>query len=155
MSDAGDQSVQPLSYYYNLLMNVKGFNRANMFTFNIIGPLAGSAPSGCSYDDDHDPLTYNNLAAQTNGVSSEICVTDWSQKLQDLGKTAFGFRTVFYLTAVPDLSGGKMLDVKINGVSTVAGDWTYEAANNSIVFDPLKTPTSGKTLTVTYFTACL
>lgn len=155
VSDAGDQSAQPLSYFTNRFMNIKGFNRASMFTFNVIGPLAVSPPSGCTYDDYTNSVTYQQMATQTNGVLSEICTSNWAQKLQDLGKTAFGFRTVFYLTTAPDLSGGKVLDVKVDGVAAPATDFTYDAAINAVKFDPMKTPGSGKTLTVTYFTACL
>ena len=46
VSDAGDQSGDPYSYFYNRYMNIKGFNRASMFTFNDIGPYQSSAPSG-------------------------------------------------------------------------------------------------------------
>ena len=155
VSDAGDQSAQPLSYFTNRFQNIKGFNRAHMFTFNVIGPLLSSAPSGCTYDDYTNSATYQQMSSQTNGVLSEICTSNWSQKLQDLGKTAFGFRTVFYLTSAPDLSGGKMLDVKVNGVAVPAGDYMYDSAINAVKFDPLKTPGSGKTLSITYFTACL
>lgn len=155
VSDAGDQSAQPLSYFSNRFMNIKGFNRASMFTFNVIGPLAVSPPSGCTYDDYTNSVTYQQMAQQTNGVLTEICTSNWAQKLQDLGKTAFGFRTVFYLTATPDLTGGKVLDVKIDGTAVPAGDFMYDAAINAVKFDPMKTPGSGKTLTVTYFTACL
>lgn len=155
VSDAGDQSPQPLSYFTNRFQNIKGFNRAHMFTFNVIGPLASAPASGCTYDDYINSATYQQMASQTNGVLSEICTSNWSQKLQDLGKTAFGFRTVFYLTAAPDLSMGKMLDVKVNGVTVPPTDYMYDAAINAVKFDPLKTPGSGKTLTVTYFTACL
>jgi hypothetical protein len=155
VSDAGDQSGQPLSYYTNRFLNIKGFNRAHMFTFNVIGPFLSAAPSGCTYDDYTDSATYRNMAMNTNGVISEICDANWAQKLQDLGKTAFGFRTVFYLTAAPDLTGGKVLDVKVNGVVVPAADYVYDSAINAVKFDPMKTPGSGKTLTVTYFTACL
>ena len=118
-------------------------------------PRLAAPPSGCTYDDYINSATYQQMASQTNGVLSEICTSNWSQKLQDLGKTAFGFRTVFYLTSAPDLSGGKTLDVKVNGVTVPAGDYSYDAAINAVKFDPLKTPGSGKSLTVTYFTACL
>lgn len=155
VTDAGDQSAQPLSYFTNRFLNIKGFNRASMFTFNVIGPLASSAPSGCTYDDYINSVTYQQMASQTNGVLSEICTSNWAQKLQDLGKTAFGFRTVFFLTSAPDLTGGKTLDVKVDGVSVPAADYTYDGAINAVKFDPMKTPGSGKTLTVTYFTACL
>ena len=155
VTDAGDQSPLPYSNYFNRLMNVKGYNRAHMFTFNMIGPLTLTAPANCTYDGSNDATTYKQMAMATNGVIHEICTPNWSQKLQDLGKTAFGFRTVFYLTASPDLTGGKMLDVKINGVTVPATDYTYDAAINAVKFDPMKTPGSGKTLTITYFTACL
>lgn len=36
-----------------------------------------------------------------------------------------------------------------------AADYAYDGAINAVKFDPLKTPGSGKTLTITYFTACL
>ena len=39
VSDAGDQSPASTSYYLNRLRNVKGYQRANMFTFNVIGPF--------------------------------------------------------------------------------------------------------------------
>jgi hypothetical protein len=161
VSDAADQSPDPVSYYYNRMMNVKGFNRASMFTFNVIGPFASVAPSGCTYDDTSpDDGRYAYLVGQTSGVKEEICSSNWSQKLQDLGKTAFGFRTVFYLNSTPDLTGGKTLEVKIDGVvvpAVSAGktQWSYDPVANAVKFDATTTPGAGKTLTVTYFTACL
>ena len=162
VSDAGDQSVQPFSYYYNRFLNIKGFNRASMFTFNSITPCAGSPgpncmPTGssCTYDGTNDSTTYQQMATQTNGVIAEICSTNWSANLQNLGKTAFGFRTTFYLTATPDLTGGKTLTVKIDGTQINSPDWNYDSTANAVVFDPTKTPGPGQTLTVSYFTACL
>ncbi|MHB8878975.1 MAG: hypothetical protein ACYC8T_35180, partial [Myxococcaceae bacterium] len=155
VSDAGDQSPQSFSYYFNLLMNVKGFNRANMFTFNVIVPLQTVAPGNCSYDGSNDTTTYVQLATQTNGVKDEICNSNWAAALQNLGKTAFGFRTSFFLNGVPDLTGGKTLDVKVNGVARPATDWSYDAAANAVKFDALKTPGPGETLSVTYYVACL
>jgi hypothetical protein len=155
VSDAGDQGGQPYSYYLNRLRNVKGYQRANMFTFNDIGPYLASPPSGCTYDDYTDSATYHQLVADTSGVQAEICTTNWATKLQDLGKTAFGFRTTFYLSAEPDLTGGRMLDVKIDGAPVPNGDFTYDAATQAVVFQPMTTPGPGKTLTVSYFKACL
>jgi hypothetical protein len=153
VSDAGDQSAEPYSYFYNRFLNIKGFNRASMFTFNVIGPFQSSAPSNCTYDDYTNSASYQQMAVNTNGVVNEICTPDWAQKLQDLGKTAFGFRTTFYLNATPDLSGGKTIDVKLNG-QTVSTGWTYDAATNSVKFTPTTTPGPGQQLTVEYFTAC-
>lgn len=162
VSDAGDQSPQPFSYYYNRFLNIKGFNRASMFSFNAIttcpgspGPNCMPAGSSCTYDGTNDSTTYQQMAMQTNGVVAEICATNWATNLQQLGKTAFGFRTTFYLTASPDLSGGKTLTVQIDGNPVVQPDWGYDSAANAVVFDPAKTPGPGQTLTVQYYTACL
>ena len=77
------------SYYLNRLRNVKGYQRANMFTFNVIGPFAGMGTSSCAYDGGGDPARYQWMVGQTAGVEYEICAPDWATKLQDLGKTAF------------------------------------------------------------------
>jgi hypothetical protein len=161
ISDAGDQSPQPFSYYLNRFLNIKGFNHATMFSFSDIGPCAGNpgagcmAPANCTYDNSPDGTTYQQMATQTNGVIAEICSTTWAANLQNLGKTAFGFRTTFYLTATPDLTGGKMLTVKIDGNQINSPDWSYDSTANAVVFDPTKTPGPGQTLTVQYYTACL
>lgn len=155
VSDAGDQSAEPYSYFFNRLLNIKGYNRASMFTFNLIGPLASAAPGNCTYDDYTNSATYQQMATQTGGVMYEVCTPDWNQKLQDLGKTAFGYRTMFFLNSTPDFTGGKTLDVRVNGALSPTGDWTYDAATNAVKFAPTKTPGPGQQLTVEYFTACL
>ena len=101
VSDAEDQSNQPVSYYENLLINVKGFNRLSMFTFSNIGPYLPNPPSNCSYDGDGDPQRYMALVQATSGVQDEICTTNWATALQGLGRTAFGFRTQFFLNTTP------------------------------------------------------
>ena len=154
VSDAGDQSPAAYAYYLNRLRNVKGYQNSNMFTFNVIGPF-NQATSTCSYDGGGDPNRYSLMATDTAGVKYEICAPDWATKLQDLGKTAFGFRTIFYLSAEPDLSAGRTITVKIDGVTVPTTDYTYNAPSLSIDFQPMKTPGPGKTLEVTYYKACL
>ncbi|MBL8953307.1 MAG: choice-of-anchor D domain-containing protein [Myxococcaceae bacterium] len=157
ITDAGDQSTlsgQTYSYYMNRLRNVKGYQNANMFTFNVIGPF-GAETSSCLYDDYTNSVTLRDAARETSGVEYEICAPDWAMKLQDLGKTAFGFRTVFYLSAEPDFSGGRNLVVKINGVTVPATSYTYRPMTLSIEFTPMTTPGPGQTLTVEYYKACL
>lgn len=154
ISDAGDQSLQPVSYYQNRLVNVKGFNRLSMFTFSAIVPKQQVAPGNCSYDDITGAQRYLDLVTYSSGVSDEICSSNWAATLQNLGRTAFGFRTQFFLNNVPDLSMGQTLDVAINGTPVPTASWTYDAATNSIVFDPAATPGPGQTLTVGYNTIC-
>ncbi|MCC6336893.1 MAG: choice-of-anchor D domain-containing protein [Myxococcales bacterium] len=155
ISDAGDQSPQPVSYYQNRLINVKGFNRLSMFTFSTIGPLLPSEPSGCTYDGGGDVARYRAITNYTSGVTDEICNSNWATTLQNLGRTAFGFRTQFFLNNVPDLSMGQTISVMVNGQPVPAANWTYDSASNSIKFTSTTTPGPGQTLTVTYNTACL
>jgi hypothetical protein len=155
VTDAGDQSPAATSYYLNRLRNVKGYQRANMFTFNVIGPFASMGTSTCAYDGGGDPLRYSWMVGQTAGVEYEICAPDWATKLQDLGKTAFGFRTTFYLSAEPDFSMGRMLVVKIDGAVVPAASYTYDPATLSVEFTSMTTPGPGQTLSVEYYKACL
>jgi hypothetical protein len=170
VSDAGDQSDQPLSYYENRLINVKGFNRLSQFTFSTIGPFANQATTNCTYDcgptcAETTSNRYSTLITRTSGVKEEICTRNWATALQGLGRTAFGFRTVFFLQNTPDLSGGNMLDVRINSMAApgggacsngapTMGTWCYDSAANAVRFTAMTTPKPGQTLTVKYQTAC-
>jgi hypothetical protein len=164
VSDAGDQSNQPLSYYENRLINVKGFNRLSMFTLSAIGPFLPSPPPRCTYDSG-DSQRYATLVTRTGGVKEEICTNNWSTALQGLGRTAFGFRTMFFLVSTPDLTGGRMLTVQLNNMPVTGGGpcmngqpssgaWCYDAAANAVLFSAMTAPASGQTLTVQYETAC-
>ncbi len=153
VSDAEDQSNQPVSYYENLLINVKGFARLSNFTFSVIGPFLPSSPSGCIYDGG-TATRYQSLITRTGGVREEICNTNWAAALQGLGRTAFGFRTQFFLTNTPDLTGGQQVNVLINGQVVPPSAYMYDAASNSIRFQPNATPQPGQTLTIEYATTC-
>lgn len=160
VSDAEDQSPQSLSYYLNLLMNVKGFNRASDFTFSVIGPYQSQAPSGCTYDGVSPDTRYAYIANSTKGVLAEICNSNWATTLQGLGQTAFGYRTSFFLNATPSLTNGATITVQIDGTTIPATsgsttNWSYDSAANAITFDPAHVPSPGQTLTVSYTVACL
>ncbi|MCU0698101.1 MAG: choice-of-anchor D domain-containing protein [Myxococcaceae bacterium] len=167
VSDAEDQSNQPLSYYENRLINVKGFNRLSQFTFSAIAPFASSPPSGCTYDGNGGAARYGAMVTRTGGVREEICTQNWATALQGLGRTAFGFRTLFFLGNSPDLTGGNTLNVRINnmpvagggacpmgGGGPTSGAWCYDSAANAVRFTAMTTPGPGQTLTVQYQTAC-
>lgn len=161
VTDAPDQSGQSATYYYNAMMNIKGYKSSNAFTFNAIAGFNPSPPATCNgYDSGPDDGKYTYMVSQTNGVKDEICTPNWSTTLQQLGKTAFGFRTTFFLNATPDLTGGKVIDVKIDGVSIPSTDsrgatvWSYDSVTNAVNFEPSYVPEPGQTMTVTYFVTC-
>lgn len=163
VTDARDQAPQPPIFYLSQLLNIKGSQRASLFSYNVIGPFLPSAPPNCLYDDTNDGV-HAYMVSQTNGVKEEICTPDWSGALERIGKNAFGYRTRFFLTARPDLAAPEGIVVAIDGVTIPPQDpnpdlmtpvWSYDAATNSINFQPLYVPEPGKTLTVTYVAACI
>ncbi len=156
VSDAGDQSPQPVIYYQDRLINVKGPQRLSFFTFNLIGPLFGIPPDWCIYDGDPDPRRYREVARATGGIVTEICTQNWANTLQLLGRTTFGGQLQFFLNNLPDLAvAGRPVDVKINGVVVPATGWSYDSASNSIKFTMASKPQPGQTVTVTYPITCL
>ncbi len=161
ITDASDQSSQPVSYYQDLLVNVKGYQRLSYFTFSTIGPSLSAAPSGCTYDDSGaNSSRYRPVVQYTSGVFDEICSTNWAATLQNLGRTAFGFRTQFYLQNQPDAAAG-MIVVRVNGMvvpgcAQEAGctTWWYDAATNSIKFAMNEQPDPGVPLEIQYTQNC-
>ncbi|MGA9520260.1 MAG: choice-of-anchor D domain-containing protein, partial [Myxococcaceae bacterium] len=158
VTDARDQSGKPSTYYVNSFLNIKGFNRANMFTFNAIAGFNPFPAPTCAYDSGPDDGTLAAVVQQTHGILEEICTPDWATSLQGLGKSAFGFRTTFHLTSVPDTA--QPITVTVNGVNlpqTTVGatQWSYDPVSNAIVFAPASAPGPGETTAVTYYVACL
>ncbi|MBL8917802.1 MAG: hypothetical protein JNJ54_03000 [Myxococcaceae bacterium] len=161
VTDAQDQANQPVSFYLNQLLNIKGVQRPGAFSYNVIGPFLPSSPGNCIYDGNGDDGKHVQLVSQTNGVREEICTPTWATALENVGKNAFGFRTNFYLTGTPDLLGGNVITVEIDGVNLPENDargarvWRYDSATNAIIFEPLYVPEPGRTMTVHYKVACL
>lgn len=89
----------------------------------------------------------------------EICNPDWAKALEQIGKSAFGYRTNFFLISTPDTS--KPIVVTVDGVTLATTDrfgssvWTYDATSNSVRFESLYVPEPGKTLTITYYVQCI
>ncbi len=157
VSDASDQSPEPVTYYQNLLVNVKGFQRLSSFTFNVIGPTKSFPPLSCTYDDNGaNSSRYAPIVSFTSGVSDEICNADWAQALRKLGETAFGYRTQFFLNGTPDLTKQAIV-VRVNGIVKASGpnSWEYDAATNSVKFNPIAVPAPGDPLEIEYIQACL
>ncbi|MBL8914867.1 MAG: choice-of-anchor D domain-containing protein, partial [Archangium sp.] len=156
ISDASDQSTQPVTYYQNLLVNVKGFQRLSYFTFSAVTPRLGTPPGNCTYDETGANSTrYDPVVTFTSGVQDEICNSNWAATLQNLGRTAFGYRTQFYLNNQPDQAMAQIV-VRVNGMVVPPGPttWEYDAASNSIKFNTGSTPQPGVPLEIQYIQSC-
>jgi hypothetical protein len=156
VTDESEQANLPVSLYVNQLLNIKGVQRSNLFSYNVIGPFTAIGPS-CFADDQGGK--HAALVSQTNGIREEICTPNWATSLENIGKGAFGFRTTFFLTSVPAV--GNQIEVAIDGQvlpqqdANGANVWVYDSAINAVVFLPLYVPEPGRTLTISYRVACL
>jgi hypothetical protein len=155
VTDESEQADLPVSLYVNQMLNIKGAQRANLFSYNVIGPFTAVGP-GCA---DDQGGKHAALVTQTNGIREEICTPNWATALENIGKGAFGFRTTFFLNGTP--AAGNMVDVAIDGQALPQTDargarvWRYDSAINAVVFEPLYVPEPGKTLAISYRVACL
>jgi hypothetical protein len=165
VSDAADQDAAPLAFYQNFFLNIKGFKRQNMFTYSGIIPTQQIAPSGtCDYDESTagQSTRTRELIARTGGVYDDICTPDWSKTLEGVGQLAFGYRTRFFLSNMPDLTVTPEPIVVLDDgqpfpATGSAGEtrWSYDSVVNAIDFEPPAVPKPGSTLAIKYHVACL
>ncbi|MDX2011480.1 MAG: hypothetical protein SFW67_14875, partial [Myxococcaceae bacterium] len=157
VTDALEQANQPVSFYLNQLLNIKGVQRANLFSYNVIGPFT-QLGAGCSIEGVDDGR-HNTLVTGGGGLREEICTPNWATALENIGKRAAGFSTTFFLNGIPAM--GNQVEVSVDGQMLPQLDgrgarvWRYDSAINAVVFEPLYVPEPGKTLTISYRVACL
>jgi len=157
VSDEEDQSPQPVDFYVNFFLSIKGFRNNNLFTASAI---VGDTPGGCSGSGGSAQAgaRYVDVANRTGGVFQSICTADWSRALEDLSTTAFGFKSRFFLTNQPVIG---TIRVYVDGVEiteqSMGGtiNWTYDYPTNTINFSPFATPEPGASIRVEYVVECL
>jgi hypothetical protein len=150
VTDAPDQSPEPIAYYTTRMPLVKGAGRLNQVSVSVIGPFSATT-STCAVET-IDVGRFQPIVQTTGGVRADICANEWARDLERLGTTAFGPRNTFFIKNPPDRQ--QPIEVLVNGQS-VANAWTYDAANNAIVFAPGQAPAAGTTVTLTYASLCL
>jgi hypothetical protein len=157
VSDEEDQSQNSVDFYVSFFLSIKGFRNTNLFTASSI---VGDAPNGCSGPGGSadEGLRYIAAANRTGGIFQSICTSDWSQALEDLSTTAFGFKSRFFLSNQPVIP---TIKVFIDGVEIPAAgaggtvNWIYDFGTNSINFSPVATPEPGGEIRVEYTVECL
>lgn len=151
VSDEEDQSERSDDFYLDFFRNLKGFASNRMSMSAVVGP----SPHGCNGA--RPGRRYLKMAAQTGGVTGNICARDWGQTLGSIGVTSFGLKRQFILssTAIDDT-----VEVFVNGerVSRQAtnGDvhWSVHPADGRLVFEPGAVPPKGADIEVRYRVAC-
>ncbi len=93
-------------------------------------------------------LRYIDVALRSGGIITSICAEEFSGLVRELGLNISGLRSIFYLTAWPDIS---TLRVFLNDSSTELTDgWEYDAEENRILFTEEAIPPEGSEIIVTY-----
>ncbi|MDP1915054.1 MAG: choice-of-anchor D domain-containing protein [Myxococcales bacterium] len=152
VTDAPDQSQEPLDYFMTRLPLVKGPRRIHQVSVSAIGPFANPPTGSACFIEAVDPGRYEALVTKTGGVKSDICTSNWARDLEALGRSALGPRSSFFVRNPPDTQ--QPIDVQVNGQS-VSNAWNYDTNANAIVFQPAQAPGAGTTLTVTYQSVCM
>ena len=156
VSDEDDQSPQSLPFYVDFLGNLKGFHNADLVSLSsVVGyDEATGQPAACGTAAGGQALAgdrYVSVTRQTGGIARSICATDWSGLVDDLGLSAFGGRSAFYLTREAVASS---LVVRVDGQAVGRPAWAYDATSNAVVFAAGSVPAPGAILDVDYDTAC-
>ncbi|MDX2009593.1 MAG: choice-of-anchor D domain-containing protein [Myxococcaceae bacterium] len=151
VSDAQDQSMEPITYYVTRLPLVKGVRRRHQVTISVIGPFSPQSTT-CMTEGQDMTGRYDAVIQATRGVKQTICKSDWASDLEQLGRTALGPRNTFFVRNPPDTL--QPVDVTVNG-QTVSNAWTYDPTSNTIVFADGQQPGAGTTVTITYQSMCL
>lgn len=111
-----------------------------------VAAIMGLSWSDC--DNAYPSDRYRQLAEATSGFMGDICESDWSDMLYELGLNAGGMRSEFRLTgrAIPDTLEVRVDDVPIPS----ARNWRYEEENTTIYFEEKAIPPRGSVITAEY-----
>lgn len=143
---ASEEFLHPVDDYVDQYVAAKHGNRDLVGISSIITPADGDP----ACDSGAAGYRYAYASYQVHGTIGNICQSDWSDMLYQLGLTASGVITVFTLTwnAVPDT-----IQVIVND-EDVAMDaengWTYDDPSHAIEFHGDGVPPRGAQITVKY-----
>jgi hypothetical protein len=148
ISDEDDQSVVTANDMITLLDTYHG--DPTLTSLSIVGgPKTGIWPCGGFLFGAGPVPTYWDVAQATGGIHLNLCQLDMNEIVSQLAVVAAGLSTEFFLNTVP--SDPAAVEVIVDG-TPVPNDpdngWTYDAANNSIVFAGNGIPAGGAQIRV-------
>lgn len=138
VSDEPEQSVSPYTSY------IAGFQGLKDDPDDVvIHAVGGDYPNGCG---SAFPYTgaYESTVA-TGGLFLSICASDWGSNLEQLAEASLVIRDDFPLSEQPV---PETVEVFINGIP--AWGWTYEAADNTVLFSADAAPEAGADIRIDY-----
>jgi hypothetical protein len=81
-----------------------------------------------------------------------VCQGDYQPFLAQLIRRAGDPQADFPLTATP--TGTAEMSVQVEGQTVDPGLWQYDAARNSLIFEPAAVPTTGENIQIRYRSIC-
>ena len=160
VSDEPEQSKGGIQQYIDFFKNVKGFRNEGLVAISAIAP----PPQGCDYGGDVlQDDRYKPVVDEMNGRFQEICNSDWSSMMSQLGLDSLGLRVEFFLTRAATAESLGVCVRATAAASCVPVDQTdesdsngyfYDPSTNSIVFNSNSVPPRGSRIEVSYNAFC-
>lgn len=113
-----------------------------------VGAIVGTAASTCP--DVHEGKRYIEAVHHMGGLVGDICKSDWSGILGDLGLTATGIHRMFQLTQAAQID---TIEVTVDETAVAqdpANGWTYDELTWWLEFHGTAIPPRGSELSVKY-----
>jgi len=134
----------PVVDYIRAFQELRG-EEGRVVASSIVGPPAGQGCDGSWYGS-----RYDTLSQKMDGITGDICETEFGSIMEDLGERLIGPTRVFFLdhSAISD-----SIEVWVDGeaVDRSAQDgWSYDSEVPSIRFDGIYVPEYGSVIEVTY-----
>jgi hypothetical protein len=163
VSDEPEQSKGPVDLYIDFFKNLKGFRNEGLVAVSAIAAPA----SGCTFSDGTqlpgDPR-YETLVDELNGRFQNICDSDWTGMMANLGLDSLGLRIEFLLSraaepgaievCVRDPAASATCTPQTETSDGAATGWFFDQAANSVVFNPGSVPPRSSRIEVHYSTFC-
>ena len=89
---------------------------------------------------------YDEAVLLGGGQFFDICASDWGYQVEQIAEDSLSSVLFYPLTGDPVVDS---IEVFVDGIPVLAG-WSYNYADNSVVFDPASVPTVGSVITVEY-----
>lgn len=158
VSDARDLSPPPLDLYVNFFRDLKGPGRASRVRVSAVGEMPGTCVS------EHVPLGNGvplpDVVDAMSGQWGFICEPDWTPFWTAIAEDALQQKRRFYLSGAADPATLSVcvratgLDDPVCAPASAGVDYTYDADERMLVFEPGSVPPDGARVEVTYEPAC-
>jgi len=139
VSDEPEQSTNNYTYYVALFQSLR--DDPDKLVMHAVG---GDYPSGCGGNAAY--TGYYEATVATGGLFLSICATDWGEHLAVLTEGTTDSLDSFELA---DWPVAETIVVRIDGIATSTG-WSYDEADNTVVFEADHVPTGGSTIEIEY-----